>query len=95
MQRRTTIGVALGVIVLSVAAAIAAARAVGGGGHLDTLDCLIWYLFVELLIIIEFVTCVVSCNPENPSECTRRCVTRFIYASIIAITLFILCIRYG
>jgi hypothetical protein len=99
MRRRTTIGVGLGVSAVSLAAALAAVNRVGGGGGgtpgLDTLDCLFWYLVVELFIIIEFVTCFVSCDPENPSECTRKCLTRFIYASIIAFTLLIACIRYG
>jgi hypothetical protein len=100
MRRKATIGVGLGVTAVSLAAALAAVSRAGGGGGGTTggdhvLDCLFWYFVVEIFIIIEFVTCFVSCDPENPSECTRKCLTRFIYASIIAFTLLVACIRYG
>ena len=98
MQKKTTIGAGIGVAVGQlVVAAISTRRAGGGGtlGGLDSIDCLLWLLYAEIILVWVLVICVSDCDSVDEQKCGNRCFTKYLYGSLVVTTLFFACIGFG
>jgi len=101
MQRKTAIGVVLGVTVVSLISTVGSMSLIGGGGsggagpsHRSHILCLIWYLTVNLMIFVEVLVCTFSCNQDDPNDCFHRCVTRYLIQLLAIFTAMFLCITF-
>ena len=58
-------------------------------------NCLLIFIFLELLVLIYYSTCVLTCgNPDEPLDpaCTWVCLRRFLWASLILVFFLLSCI---
>ena len=77
-------------------ASIAMAYTSGGLGdpNLDYAYCVIFYMFLLILILFWLIYCIISCDQED-RNCTTVCIRRASYAWVVASILLFLCFAHA
>lgn len=103
MQKKTAIGIVLGVTVVSLVSTFGSMSLVGGGGGpgpghggiRSHILCWIWYLTANVIILVELLVCITSCEPMDPTKCFQRCVREFFFKLLILVTVMFACLRFS
>ena len=102
MQRKTAIGIGLGVAVGQFVSAVVLMSLVGGGGggqggtgSFRHTSCLIWLFIAQVYLLLILLVCTFDCDPVDPTKCNNRCVRNYLYGSLAVVTLAIACFTFG